>query len=282
LRTKKNLTKKLVGYSQKNAVSLLANTILRYQSKEEKMRIAAISDIHSNVFALDAVITDIKKREVDLTVNLGDILYGPIAPRSTYDLLMDNNFITICGNQDRQIFEATKQDINSNPTMQFILDDLGQEPLEWMRSLPFDKQLSQEVYLCHGTPSDDLIYLLEDVESGFARMRPDSEILDLLNGQSSDVILCGHTHTARTACISTNQLIVNTGSVGLPAYNDDEPVVHTIESYSPHASYAIVERVSMGWNVQHIKVAYDYNSAAEKAQRQNREDWVHFLTTGRG
>lgn len=39
------------------------------------MRIALLSDIHSNVFALDAVIKYIKKRGVDVVVNLGDILY---------------------------------------------------------------------------------------------------------------------------------------------------------------------------------------------------------------
>ncbi|MER1974122.1 MAG: metallophosphoesterase family protein, partial [Psychrobacter alimentarius] len=42
--------------------------------------IAAISDIHSNVFALEAVLADIQHRNVDQIVNLGDILYGPIAP----------------------------------------------------------------------------------------------------------------------------------------------------------------------------------------------------------
>lgn len=45
--------------------------------------IAAISDIHSNVFALEAVLADIKQRGADQIVNLGDILYGPIAPQAT-------------------------------------------------------------------------------------------------------------------------------------------------------------------------------------------------------
>ncbi len=43
--------------------------------------------------------------------------------------------------------------------MQFILEVLGTAPLEWIQTLPFDKQLNDEVYLCHGTPSNDLIYL---------------------------------------------------------------------------------------------------------------------------
>ena len=98
------------------------------------MRIATLSDIHSNVFALEAVIYDAKKHGVELMLNLGDILYGPIAPKATFDLLREHKFVTIRGNQDRQIYEATQKEIDSNPTMQFILNDLGQAPLDWMRS----------------------------------------------------------------------------------------------------------------------------------------------------
>lgn len=245
------------------------------------MKIAVLSDIHSNVFALQAVIRDADNRGADTMLNLGDILYGPIAPRATYDLLMERELITIRGNQDRQIFDATSSEIESNPTLQFILNDLGDQPLNWMKSLPFDLQLTEEFYLCHGTPANDLIYLLENVESGLARLRSDAEILEQLHGQLSKVILCGHTHTARAVQTSSNQLIINPGSVGLPAYTDDEPVPHSMESYSPHASYAIVERGDNGWIAQHIKVPYDYELAASKALQENRPDWACFLSTGR-
>jgi len=190
------------------------------------VRIATLSDIHSNVFALEAVIYDAKKRGVELMLNLGDILYGPIAPKATFDLLREHEFVTIRGNQDRQIYEATQEEIDSNPTMQVILDDLGQAPLDWMRSLPFDNRLSADIYICHGTPANDLTYLLENT--------------------------------------------------------DDKPVSHSMENYCPHASYAIIEESKTGWKVQHIKVPYDFQQAAEEAKKQKREDWVHFLTTGKG
>ena len=70
------------------------------------MKIAALADIHSNVFALRAVAQDVQRRGVELVVNLGDVLYGPIAPKETFDFLCEKNFVTICGNQDRQIIEA--------------------------------------------------------------------------------------------------------------------------------------------------------------------------------
>lgn len=246
------------------------------------MRIAVLADIHSNIFALEAVIADIKTRGTDITVNLGDILYGPIAPRATFDLLMENEFITIRGNQDRQIYEAASSETASNPTMQFILEDLGAEPLDWMRTLPFDYQLNEDIYLCHGAPNNDLVYLLEEIDSGLAQLRPDREIVRLLDGQTSGLVLCGHTHTARAVVTSTNQLIVNPGSVGLPAYTDDEPVAHSMQSFSHHAAYAIVESTENNWAIQHIKVDYDYQKAAAQAKLRKRDDWAHFLSTGRG
>lgn len=256
------------------------------------MRIAAISDIHSNVFALEAVLSDIKIRGVDVTVNLGDILYGPIAPRETYELLMEQDFVTIQGNQDRDIYEASSQDIISNSTMEFIVNDLGDDPIEWMRGLPFNCQLNDEVFLCHGTPDSDLIYLLENVEQGGPQLRSNKEISQLLGGQKSEIIFCGHTHIPRSVMLNAQQLIINPGSVGLPAYTDAKPVIHSMENFSFHANYALVDycfddkenaiQYSVQHNsVQHIKVPYDYPSAVKKAKQRNRDDWAHFLATGR-
>jgi len=79
----------------------------------------------------------------------------------------------------------------------------------------------------------------------------------------------------------SGQLIANPGSIGLPAYTDDEPVVHSMESYCPHASYAILEKSSVGWTIQHIKVPYEFQCASEESKKRQREDWAHFLRTGR-
>jgi predicted phosphodiesterase len=246
------------------------------------MRIAILSDIHSNYFVLKAVIDDIKQRRVELTINLGDSLYGPILPRATYDLLMSSDFINIRGNQDRQIYEADQKQLNISPTMNYVISDLGNEPLDWMKSLPPDKQLNEKIYLCHGSPGNDSIYLLEDIKSGFPRLRSNDEIVKLLNGQLSELICCAHTHIPRSVMLKSGQLIVNSGSVGLPAYTDDEPVVHSMENYSPYASYVIIEEVKSGWNAEHLKIPYDYQKSAEEAKKHKREDWAYFLTTGRG
>ncbi|MFM2480368.1 metallophosphoesterase family protein [Celerinatantimonas sp. YJH-8] len=245
------------------------------------MQIAVLSDIHSNVYALKAVLQDIKRRGADVVVNLGDILYGPIAPKASYELLMEHELVTIRGNQDRQIYEASGDAIEFNPTLQFILQDLGKAPLQWMRSLPATLVLDGDIFLCHGTPSDDQVYLLEDVVTGTPQLRSESSILQLLGEVTSAVVLCGHTHLPRTVYTSRQQLIVNPGSVGLPAYQDDFPCVHAMENFSSHASYSLLEASADGWNVAQLKVAYDVTSAVADARSRGRDDWGTFLATGR-
>ena len=260
---------------------------MHYSNTDKITITAAISDIHSNVFALEAVLADIKRHKVDQIVNLGDILYGPIAPRATYELLMANQnaIITIRGNQDRQIYDTTAVEIAKSQTMAFIIDELPKEAIEWMRGLPFDYHLSDEVYLCHGTPTDDMMYLLEDIQTGHPMVRDDADILNLINGINSSVIICGHTHIPRTVTLSTEQIIINTGSVGYPAYEDDLPILHKMQTYSPHASYALIGCIETEqgrrWQTQHVKVAYDYEAAAKLALKNGREDWAFALRTGR-
>ncbi len=246
------------------------------------MKIAVLADIHSNVYALDAVIADGQRRGVDSMVNLGDVLYGPIAPAATFELLAEYDFMTISGNQDRELCEAATSGQVSNPTIQYVLDNLGAAALDWLGTLPFTAEINGDILACHGTPDDDEVYLLENVESGFPRLRTDDEISGLLGGTPSGIVLCGHSHLPRTVTLSSGQIVVNPGSVGLPAYTDEGICRHSMETFCPHASYAIVEAGQNEGTIQHLKVPYDHRSAAQEAVKHGREDWAHYLSTGRG
>lgn len=265
-------------------------------ASNHSIKIAAISDIHSNVFALEAVLADIDDRSVQQVVNLGDILYGPIAPRQTYELLRayqgwkSNDVITIQGNQDRLIYEADEAALKDNPTLRFIIDELPADAIKWLSSLPIDYQLQENcfnevIYLCHGAPNEDAMYLLEEVSSGSPVIREDSDIITRLAGQDASIILCGHSHISRTVMLSNGQIVVNTGSVGYPAYTDELPVNHKMESCSPHASYALLECIKTPtgrqWQVEQVKIPYDFEAAAQLAARNGREDWAFALRTGR-
>ena len=242
-------------------------------------KIAILSDIHSNVFALEAVLDHGDRLGVTQWLNLGDILYGPIAPRATFELLQRYPFQTIQGNQDRQVYQ--KLGLATNPTLQFILADLGQTPLDWLAALPSSLQINDELFACHGTPDNDEIYLLEDVNSGVNQLRKDSEISELLRGNQMPWILCGHTHIPRHIQLASGQQIVNPGSVGLPSYQDDLPVPHSMESGSPHARFCVMTQVNSGWQVEFHQVPYDFEGAIKQARKNGREDWCHYLASGR-
>ncbi len=134
-----------------------------------------------------------------------------------------------------------------------------------MRELPPTLTLAEDIFLCHGTPDNDLIYLLEEVTAGCPRIRPDADICEQVSSINASLILCGHTHIPRAVQLSSGQQIVNPGSVGLPAYRDDLPVPHAMENHSPHATYCIVERTAAGWTTAFVKVPYDYQQAMDAA-----------------
>ena len=233
------------------------------------MRIAVLADIHANVWALEAVLADVRKHGCDAVWNLGDILHGALRPRATYDLLQAAGVtLTIRGNQDRELED-------------WMIRDLGAEAVDWLRGLPATAVFEDEVLLCHGSPMDDCCYLLEDVSSGHPVVREDGEIAGLLDGASQPVIVCGHTHIPRLVRRANGQMIVNPGSVGLAAYSDDLPVVHAMETYSPDASYAILQKTAAGWDVTFRKVPYDTREAVRSAAERGRSDWAYQIATGR-
>jgi putative phosphoesterase len=243
-----------------------------------QLRFAAISDIHGNLWALDAVVADIRARGVDLIVNLGDHLYGPLDPVGTAERLMRLDLPTIRGNQDRELLQNSP----AQGTLQQNRESLAPEHRAWLRKLPSTLLWEQhDVLLCHGTPLADDIYLLEQVDPARVSLASAEKVLSLLGGVAHGLILCGHSHIPRTVMLPGGQMVVNPGSVGLQAFTDDHPVAHAIEAGSPHARYAILSRQRNVWQVEHIAVVYDWDQAAEFAERNRRPDWAKRLKTGR-
>ncbi|OGC07693.1 hypothetical protein A2V82_11055 [candidate division KSB1 bacterium RBG_16_48_16] len=81
--------------------------------------------------------------------------------------------------------------------------------------------------------------------------------------------------------MSDGRLAVNPGSVGLPAYSDDRPEPHKMESGSPHARYAVLSHTATGWMVEQLAIPYDWKKASEKARQNGRDDWAVWLESGR-
>lgn len=241
-------------------------------------RIAVISDIHGNILALEKVIDDIAQRDVDLIVNLGDHVSGPLWPKETVEYLKRQEWIQILGNHDRQL-------VSQDPSEHGLSDlyasqKLSDEDLNWIRTLPANAEINKEISAFHGSPADDLVYQLETIEMGRARLAVHSEIKARLGNLKTPIILCGHSHIPRIVELPDGQLIVNPGSVGLPAYEDQEPEPHVMETGSSHARYAILENQGEGWIVKLMAISYNHQKAVKQAHKNGRNDWALGLGTG--
>ena len=244
------------------------------------VQIAVISDIHGNIWALREVLADINARGIERIVNLGDSLYGPLAPVETAELLIIKGILSVCGNEDRNLIEETdRADISE--TLRYVRDVLGAEHFHWLKSLPFSTTAYNEFFLCHGTPMRDDEYLFWNILRNGKARKSERELLDMLQSIDEPIVLCGHDHTPNTVRLSETNIIVNPGSVGLQAYTDDTPYPHFMETGDPRARYSIISRNKSGWIVENIAIDYDWESAARTAEKNNRPDWARWLRTGR-
>ncbi len=81
--------------------------------------------------------------------------------------------------------------------------------------------------------------------------------------------------------VAGGPLVVNPGSVGVQAYDDDHPLVHVVEGGSPLARWALVERQGDGpWSVELRATPYDWQAAVARAKSNGRGDWADALATG--
>jgi predicted phosphodiesterase len=243
------------------------------------MKIAVFADIHANRWALEAVLKSIEDKKIKKMVNLGDCLYGPLDPAGTARILMDLGIPTVLGNEDRLILDQ-QTSLQKYPSLPFVRSSLGRKHLKWLKQQPRIVAMDCLFYLCHGTPERDDEYLLKGVGERGAYLRTVEEVEPLIAGINQPVILCGHSHIQGQTLIPGGPLIINPGSVGLPAYTDDLPFPHKMESGNPHARYAVLHRDDDTWETEFISVAYDWDTASKTAAANGRPDWAYWLKTG--
>jgi diadenosine tetraphosphatase ApaH/serine/threonine PP2A family protein phosphatase len=243
------------------------------------MKFAAIADIHGNGLALEAVLADIAAQGVAEVVNLGDHLSGPLQARRSADLLIQRNFPSVRGNHDRYLVEMLPAQMGQSDRAAH--QQLEPEHLQWLSRLPPTLVYRDEVFLCHGTPESDTTYWLETVtQQGVVHAAPIEEIERAAAGITFPLILCGHTHIPRAVRLRDGRLVVNPGSVGCPGYDDDTPVPHVVQTGTPDASYAILERIDGRWRVNFRHVPYDHRTMAALAAKNGRTEWASALATG--
>lgn len=242
------------------------------------MRLAFVSDLHGNIDALEAVVADLAEVAPDLVVNLGDCLSGPLDAAATCDRLIDLGWPTVRGNHDRQILDRPIERMGlSDAATAAVLTDRHRA---WLAALPATLAPAPGVLAFHGTPSDDLAYASEKVTPDGVILRGPAEIAARLGPSEATLLVGGHSHMPRLIDLGDGRLYLNPGSIGLQAYEDDLPHPHVMETGSPHARYAVVDRTAAGWRVALRLVAYDTTRAVARAAAAGRPDWAEALATG--
>jgi diadenosine tetraphosphatase ApaH/serine/threonine PP2A family protein phosphatase len=233
--------------------------------------VAVISDIHSNLEALDAVWAHIAGQGIETIFCLGDVVgYGP-DPCACLDRIMECEF-TIMGNHDHAVFmEPTGFNTPAENAVFWTRRMLDEEPDEARRRRRWEfvarlveYRETDSVLFVHGSPRRPMHeYLFPDeAELSMTRLM---EVFDLLK----HVCFVGHTHlpgvfteqfefmspsqVGHKLVIGDRKVIINVGSVGQPRDLD------------PRACYATITGREVRWH----RVAYDYKKTMEKILATN-------------
>src|SRR5690349_23628348 len=199
-------------------------------------RIAALSDVHGNLAALEAVLADAAREKPDRIVIAGDLVLNGPEPAAVVDALRDAaaaGAAVIAGNTD--IAVADFDYAAAFPWMtdgvpdahraaaEWAHDELGDERLSWLRRLPSERRLMLDetmVLACHASPGSQT--------QGFDAQLDPSVVLERISRTDARVICCGHTHLPDVRDLGW-KVIVNDGSAGYIFDGD------------PTASWALVE-----------------------------------------
>jgi putative phosphoesterase len=242
------------------------------------MRVAVISDVHANVLALEAVLADIARHDVEKILNLGDHFAGPLWPKKTASVMAELDMVAIRGNTDRYLVEGDPAQADESDLK--VLAELDDEPLEWLKGLPETTVHADAIFMSHGAPRSDEIYWLDRKvkKQGFRRSSVE-EIEAELPHADYPLYCCGHTHIARVVTLPDGRIVFNPGSVGRPSFNMNDP--ESAARLSPAAAYAIVELSAGKWHVNLRQVVYDNMAASAMARAWGDETWARDLAEGR-
>lgn len=195
------------------------------------MKIAVISDIHGNLYALMSALEDIEDQKVDTIICLGDLVgYGP-HPNEVVAIIKRKNIICLKGNYDASVVDENYTFIRENSINSFSLpwavDELRALNRFYLNSLPTSITLEFEgkkILFVHGSPNKINEYMLEDGDNT-------SEIMKNIK---EDVLVCAHTHIPSVKYFG-DKLFVNDGSIGKPKIGRPNPTycILDVEDNSP-------------------------------------------------
>ena len=224
------------------------------------MRIAAFGDIHGNLFALQAVLADLRTQKPDGLLVTGDLVYKFPWGAEVVDLLRSLPCQIILGNAELYLvlwgtsLWPEKWDLpRARDLVAWERERLGGERLAWLASLPehaaFSGRRLEDLVAVHGTPGNPFVpFLARPGDDRSPWVQSDARVRELLAGLDADVVVCGHTHTPLLRRVDRT-LIVNPGALGYG---------RGANTGVGRADYALLDwSAAAGWQATFRTVHYD-------------------------
>ena len=232
------------------------------------MKIAIISDIHGNLEALKSTLEDIKKRNVDKIICLGDIIAKGVHPKECIDIIRKECEIVIQGNCDKhfatihdnetELPEQERKRIKWNQSL------ISEEDRKYLLDLPYCYEFYMSgslVRLFHATPkvNNKAILNVDSIQTKYDMFLPSD---NTISDNVADVVIYGHIHHPYMDKIY-NKTLINVGSVGnsFDVIRNDEKDSSVLETTK--AFYLIIEgeygskEYNSEISFQFVKVPYD-------------------------
>ncbi|MCL2011179.1 MAG: metallophosphatase family protein [Cystobacterineae bacterium] len=226
------------------------------------MRIGILSDIHSNVEALVAVLRKAEELKIDRIISLGDVVGYGASPEECCHLIRSNTELALLGNHDAAVvgrmdysyyYGAARQVLDWTATV------LSEDNFRWLSSLPYTYRYGEDILYSHGAPFEPQAY--EYVFSAEQIKHLLSETLALPR-----LSFVGHSHLCKVFRVCDGEVeerhetvfelepaahyLISVGSVGQP------------RDYDNRSCFVVLDEAAQ--RIEFIRVEYDITTAAQK------------------
>ncbi len=225
------------------------------------MKLGVITDVHSNILALDAVLNEFEKRNVDKILCAGDVIgIGPRSEEVVQRLIgIKDKLIIVRGNHEGYLIDGMPECVHNRAVRMgeranhmWNHSRLSEESKEFLYKLPKVQYLTVEnINIC-------ILHYPMDENGKYKRhikLPNIEEVEELFSNFNADVFIFGHNHT-----FSVNERkgkwYINSGSLGCPVGND----------FSTCGILSIENGVI---SFEQLKVKYDVNAVIDDIRKLN-------------
>ena len=234
------------------------------------MKIGVISDIHSNLFALQKVLSELKKHDVSLIINAGDNVGYSAFPDECIEILQIEKIYSVMGNYDDAVSNnklfcgCGEGDVRTQrirmSSLQWTQANTSEKSKNFLKNLPRILNMEfggEKILAMHGGLNElnEFIYSYNH-----------EKLINIEQNTDADIIIMGHTHESFSLNLS-GKLFINPGSTGKP------------EDGNPQASYAVIDLEDFKANI--YRTSYDVERNIEFIKKAGLpEEIIENLRTG--